>query len=162
MKLRFGLFERKALTGAELAVRIYQISSLLPLPYLLIAAGSPPLITKSGLLSVLFDLGCMVLPRPELRALSLLYRLSASEIAVHFAILLPALIVGLAAERLLKNKRRGRLWRIAYAAWIGLDLLVRFLLPHLSFPLWAAVTGFAVRLSCLALILLDLRAARKS
>lgn len=161
--MKFGLNERHALTGAECAVRVFQLTSLLPLLYLFTLSGYPPLITKSGLFSALFDLGIMALPRLEALGAAALYRLSLSDLIVFFSILLLALVAGLAAGRLLKGgERRARVLRWAYAGWIALDLILRLLPPKLPFPLWAAVLGFVVRLGCLALILLDLRAAKKA
>lgn len=160
MKLRFGIGQRKTMSGAELAVRVFQITSLLPLAYLLTAPGYPYLFTRSGLLSVLFDLGAAALPRAELWLLSLLYRLSASEVAVHFVILALALGAGLAAHSLSQSspaRRRG--CRIVYAGWLALDLLLRLLLRAPSFPLWALIAGFLLRGACLALVLLDLKHA---
>ena len=161
--MKFGLNERRALTGTECAVRVFQIATLLPLLFFLILSGYPALIMQTGLFAALFDLGCMVLPRAELWGAAALYRLSMSEIAVFFSILALALFIGLAAGRLLKGSSRcALLTRWIYAGWIALDLFLRLLLRAPSFPLWAAVIGFCVRLACLIFVLLDLRAAKKA
>ena len=162
--IKFGVNLRKNLTGAELAVRIFQISALLPLTYLLLGSGYPRVFTQYGLFSVLFDLGLAALPRLETLGLSLLYRLSGSELTIYFLMLVVALAVGLLANSLLKGSgKRPFAVRAVWAGLIALDLAFRFVpLPFASLPVWARIFGFAVRLGCLALILLDLRAARRA
>ena len=159
--MKFGVNLRKGLTGAEFGVRVFQIVSLLPLLYILAVAVSPAVITKRSLLSFLFDLGVSAIPRAEALALSALYRASASEVAVYFAILLTALAAGLAAGRLLKGKHKTAVTaRKICAALIAADLVLR-LLPlrfNKGFGLPAAALGFALQLGCLILIVLDLRA----
>lgn len=160
--MKFGVNLRGRLTGAELAVRVFQIATLLPLSYILLASGYPYLYTHEGLFSVLFDLGLASLPKAEALALSLLFRRSASEILAFFTALAAAIAFGLLAERLLKGSER--LARGSRRAWLGLialDLILRCLpLPFAPLPLYAQIIGFLVRLGCLLLILLDLRAAR--
>ena len=162
--MKFGVNIRGKLTGAELAVRVYQIAALLPLGYMLLASGYPYLLTKNGLFSVLFDLGLASLPRAEALGLSLLYRRSASELAVYFTMLALALTVGLLANALLKGgEKKPRVSRAVWASLIALDLVFRFIpLPFAELPLYARIVGFALRLGCLALILLDLRAAKRA
>ncbi len=82
--------------------------------------------------------------------------------AVFFVMLAIALAVGILADNVLKGSdARAKRSRIVWAALIALDLLFRFVpLPFEALPLYAAAFGFALRLGCLALILLDLRAAR--
>ena len=162
--MKFGLNPRKRLTGAELAVRVQQVCALLPVLYLFAASGFPAILSIRSPLSVLFDLGISALPRAESLGLSLLYRLSRSEVWVNFALLGFALVLGLAAGALLRGApRRARLARWAMLVWIGADLLLR-LLPlgcNRAFGLPAALVGFAVQALCLALTALDLRADRR-
>ena len=162
--MKFGVDLRGKLTGAEIAVRVYQIAALLPLGYMLLASGYPYLLTKNGLFSVLFDLGLASLPRAEALGLSLLYRRSASELAVYFTMLVIALAVGLLANALLKGgAKKARVSRLVYAGLIALDLVFRLVpLPFASLPVWAQALGFLVRAGYLALILLDLRAAKRA
>lgn len=160
--MKFGINLRRVLTGAELAVRIFQVTTLLPLTYMLVGAGLPYLYTHRSLFSVLFELGLAGLLRAETLGLSLLYRKSGSEMAVFFVMLAIALAVGILADNILKGSdARAKRSRIVWAALIALDLLFRFVpLPFEALPLYAAAFGFALRLGCLALILLDLRASR--
>ena len=160
--MKFGINLRKTLTGAELAVRIFQVTTLLPLAYMLVGVGMPYLYTHKGFFSVLFELGLAGLPRAETLGLSLLYRISGSEMLVFFVMLAVALAVGILAESLLKGSElRAKRSRVVWAVLIALDLLFRFVpLPFESLPVYANVFGFLLRLGCLALILLDLRAAK--
>ena len=159
--MKFGFENRKHLTGADLAVRVMQIAALLPAPYVIAIPGYPALISRRGVLSGLFDLGLSALPRLETLGLSALYHLTLSELAVYFAALGFALILGIASKRLLERFPRAA--RLMFAALIVLDLVLR-LIPlnvNRAFGLAYGIAGFAVRLGCLALILLDLRAAKQ-
>ena len=96
--------------------------------------------------------------------LAFLYRISGSEVALAFALLVPALVFGLAAGRLLREKGSAANARRVFALLIGLDLLSR-LIPlrfNLAFGLPFAILGFLLRLGCLALVWLDLRAEKKA
>lgn len=159
--MKFGLNDRKYLTGGGLYVRILQIAALLPVLYVVVAPSYPPILTQRSALSVLFDLGFSALPRWEMLGLSALYRVTASEIAVCFALLIPALAFGLAAKKL--PEKHARTARLVCAALVAADLVLR-LLPlkfNTAFGLPCAAAGFALRLGCLLLLLLDLRAAKK-
>ena len=101
--LEFGIDIRRKLTGADLYVRILQICSLLPLPYIFLARSHPPILSTRNLLSALFDTGVCALPRIEAFALSWLYRLTLSEVAVYFVILAIALALGIIAGRILRG-----------------------------------------------------------
>ena len=60
-------------------------------------------------------------------------------------------------------QRFPRAARLAFALCVAVDLILR-LLPlsiNSAFPVACSIIGFAVRLGCLALILLDLRAAKQ-
>ncbi len=161
--MKFGLEEKKRMTGAGLYARAFQLTALLPVLYFFAVPNYMPVITKPGILSFLFDLGISALPRSEALILSCVYRLTSNEIIVHFAILLTAFAFGIAANKLLKGSpKTARTARIVFAVLIGADLLIR-LLPlrfNIAFGLGTAIAGFAVRLVCLMLILCDLRAAR--
>ena len=161
-RLRFGVGLRGTLSCAELAVRFLQGAALPPALFILLVSAYPPAMLHRGIAAVLFELGLSALPRWELLLLSLSYRLSGSEIAVTFALLVPALIFGLIAGRLLRSKRSAVAARKVYAALILADLVLR-LLPfrfNLAFGWPFAVAGFLLRLGCLLLVLLDLRAAK--
>ncbi len=163
--MKFGIGIRKALSGAGLYVMIFQIASLLPAVYIVIASGYMGIFAKTGVFSVLFDLGASAIPRWEALCVSLLYRLTSSEVAVHFALLGGALAFGFAAAALLRGEyRTARVSRIVFAALICADLILRLLPFHfnIAFGWPAAAVGVAVRLFCLALLLLDLRADRKN
>ena len=163
MKVRFGVGLRKALSGAELAVRFGQVCSMLCALYLLVVSTYRPAMLHLGFPAVIFDLSASALPRWWLLALAFLYRLSGSEVILAFAILVPALAVGLAAGRLLRDRGTAVTARKVYAALVLADLVLR-LLPfrfNLAFGWPFAVAGFLLRLGCLALILLDLRADKK-
>ena len=160
--MKFGLNLRKVLTGAEVSIRIQQICSILPVLYLFAAASFPVVLTRRGVSSVLFDLGFSCLPRTEALAISLLYRVSRSEVLVNFLLLGFALVLGLVAGALLHGKTAGAARRFL-VVWIAADLLLR-LRPlgfNRAFGLPAAILGFVVQALCLALCILDLRAAKE-
>ena len=161
--MKFGIAIRRQLTGGELAVRIYQIASLLPCLYVLSASGYRGIFARYGVFSVLFDLGVSALPRWEALALSALYRLTSGELYFYFTMLALALVWGLVSRPAL-GERTGVTIRRIWAGLIAADLVFR-LIPlrcNLVLGLPMAAAGFAVRLACLALILLDLRAHRRS
>jgi len=161
--MRFGLDERRFITGTGLYSRVFQITALLPAVYILLAAGYMELTTRQGPLAFLFNAGISALPRIEALALSFAYRITSSEIVVDFAVLAGGFVFGLIVKKLLfGDEKTARRTRIVLAALIGADLLIR-LLPlrfNMAFGLTAAATAFAVRLCCLILIVMDLRAAR--
>ena len=159
--MKFGVSVRNRLTGADLAVRVYQVISILPVLYLLVAAGYPALFASRNLFSFLFDLGVSALPRAEALCAAFVYRMTASEIVFSMAFLVLALAVGLIANRVLHGER-ARIARMVYAALIGADLLIRLIPLHVSgvFGMPVTILAFLIRLGCLALILLDLRAER--
>lgn len=163
-RITFGTDIRRAISGADLYVRLYQIMSLLPVLYILVAAGHPKILTGRNVLTWLFDCGINAIPRAESLLLSWVYRQTASEIIVCFALLLAALAVGILGNRLFRdNHKTGHQTRLVFAVLIAADLLIR-LLPfswNAAFGLPASVFGFAVRIACLILIILDLRAERK-
>jgi len=166
MKIRFGINENKCLTGAELYVRIFQITSLLPILYIFGVSGYPAIITGSNILSFLFDVGMMGIPRAESLALSFAFRLFSSELVVYFALLVIALLFGAVAGKLLKNAsyRTAKTSRFVFAALIAIDIIFRLIPVRLNLALGipAAAVGLALRLACLVLVLLDLRAAKRA
>lgn len=160
--MKFGFENRRQLTGADLYVRIFQVASLLPALYILILPGYPGIVTHRSVLSALFDLGFSALPRTETLLLSLLYRRTGSEILMFFALLLAALMFGILSKRLLA--RTPRATRLVCALLICADFALR-LLPlrvNTAFGQPYSAIGFAVRVLCLALIAMDLNAAKQS
>ena len=159
--MRFGINIRKKLTGAEIYVRVFQISSILPVLFVLAASGYTAVLTNRGIFSFLFRLGLSAVPSLEALALSLVYRRTASEVLLAFVLLGTALVFGLAVNRLLTGSHRTA-WacRVVLLVLVGADLVLR-LLPlgfNGAFGLPAAILGFVIRLGCLAFIALDLRA----
>ncbi len=164
MKVKFGVGVRNALSGAELAVRFGQVCSMVCAVYLLAVSTYRPAVLHRGPLSALFSLGASALPRWWQLLLSWIYRLSGSEVLLAFAILVPALAFGLAAGRFLRDKGTAVAARRVCGALILADLVFR-LLPfrfNLAFGLPFAIAGFLLRLGCLALVFLDLRAEKKT
>jgi hypothetical protein len=162
--MKFGVAVRNKLTGAGLYVRAMQVSALLPALYIFVASGYPALLRSANVLTFLFGLGCSLLPRGETLAVSSLYRATGSELWVYFALVCFALAFGLLADALLRSRTAGRPARLAFAALVAADLLLR-LVPlrfNLAFGWPCAVLGFLGRGVCLALILLDLRAEKKA
>ena len=162
-RVEFGIDIRRNLTGADLYVRIFQICSLLPLPYIFVATAHPDIFSTRNLFSALFDTGISALPRAEAFALSYLYRASSSEVAVYFVILAAAMALGFIAARVLRGEPETsiRFHKIA-AALIALDLAVRVIpvKANAAFGIPFAVLGFAVRAACLYLLIRDLRITR--
>lgn len=161
-RIEFGIDKRRKLTGADLYVRIFQICSLLPLPYIFLARPHPPVLSTRNLLSVLFDTGICAIPRVEAYALSFLYRQTLSEVAVYFTILAVALALGIIAARILRGNPEAsiRFHKIA-AVLIAADLVIRVIpvKANLAFGIPLAAAGLAVRAFCLYLVIRDLKAA---
>ncbi len=161
--MRFGLNPRRAATGAETAVLIWQIAALLPAPYMLFASGYRGLFMSRGPLAWLCDAGFSILPRAETLLLSLAYRRTESELVVFFAALIAALVWGVVSRRLLRGERTAVPVRWVLLALIGADIVLRLLpLPfNGAFGTAMAVLGLVVRLGSFVLVLLDLRAHRR-
>ncbi len=164
MRVEFGFNDRKKLTGAGLAVLVMQISSLLPLLYIILFDGYPSVITRDDIVSWLFDLGITAIPRWEALILSVIYRRYLSELAVYFLLAGIAFIYGIAAGKLLKSDPgKAALFRKILVVLLGVDLVIR-LLPfrfNLAFGMPFAVISFLIRLGCLALVLKDFQAVRR-
>ena len=161
-RVEFGIDIRRKLTGADLYVRILQICSLLPLPYIFLARSHPPILSTRNLFSVLFDTGVCTLPRVEAFALSWLYRLTLSEVAVYFVILAIALALGIIAGRILRGDPEASIrFHKVIAVLIALDLVIRVIpiKANIAFGIPLAVIGLAVRAICLYLVIRDLKAA---
>ena len=161
----FGAPQRKSLTGAELAIRVFQVFSLLPVPYIAASSVRPATMLGEGPLAHLASLGFASVPRAEALLLSTCYRATMSEISVTAILLVAALACGIVLRRLLaKDGGSAAPVRWAYAVWLALDLALR-LVPapfNLAFGVVPEALGFAVRLACLALVLLDLRAMARA
>ncbi len=163
--MTFGVNLRKQRTGADVCVLIFQLSALLAVPYVFVASGYLYLVTYRSVLAALFDLGLSALPRWETLAVSWIYRQSSSEVIAYFVMLIAALASGLLAKRFLQGSHEtGVRIRIIESALIALDLIARLLPFHFNaaYGTVCAVLGFAVRLACLALLILDLRADRRA
>lgn len=161
-RVRFGIDVRKKLTGADIYVRGFQIASMLPVIYLFTASGYMKILTKQGVLSLLFDLGAAVLPRGETLLLSSLYRATSSEMVMIFTMLGISLVFGLLSNIIFReNEARGIRARKVFIVLIAADLLVR-LIPmkfNLAFGWPMAIIGFLVRAGFIALLIMDIRAA---
>lgn len=163
-RVEFGIDIRRKLTGADLYVRILQICSLFPLPYIFLARSHPPILSTRNLFSALFDTGICALPRIEALALSCLYRLTLSEVAVYFVILAIALALGIIAGRILRGDPEASIcFHKVIAVLIASDLVIRVIpiKANIAFGIPFAVIGLAVRAICLYLVIRDLKAADK-
>ncbi len=161
-RVEFGIDIRRKLTGADLYVRIFQICSLLPLPYIFVATAHPDIFSTRNLLSVMFDTGIAALPRAEAFALSYLYRASSSEVAVYFVILAVALALGFIAARVLRGDSGASVrFHKTAAALITADLVIRVIpvKANLAFGILFAASGFIIRAACLYLVVRDLKPA---
>ena len=163
-RVEFGIDIRRKLTGADLYVRIFQICSLLPLPYIFVATAHPAILGTKNVLSVLFDLGLCMIPRAEAFGLSYLYRLTYSEVAVYYVMPAAALALGIAAGRILRGNPEASVnFHKALEVLICLDLVIRIVpvRANLAFGIPAAIAGFAVRAIYLYLVIRDLKAANQ-
>ena len=160
-RIEFGINKRRKLTGADLYVRIFQICSLLPLPYIFVATAHPAILGTRNPLSILFDLGMCMIPRAEAFGLSYIYRITYSETAVYFLLPVLALVLGVIADRMLRGDLKASVnFHKTLAVLICLDLVIRIVpvRANLAFGIPAAIAGFAVRAACLYLVICDLKA----
>ena len=165
MRVEWGIEWRKCVSGTQLAVWAFQVASLLPLAFLLAIVGYPAIVTTDNVLTAAFKLGMMAIPRIATIGLAHLYRITGSELAIHFALATGALAVGLVLGRLLQGSENVRIrLRQALAVLIAADIAMS--LPPLPFNSvygpGFAVAGIAVKLACLAFVILDLRAAKQA
>lgn len=161
--MKFGIDIRGRLTGADIAVRIVQIASALPMLYFVILSGWLSLLTQDTPLTYLFSLGVCAIPRAVALGLSALYRHTGGEVLFSMLLAAAALFYGVVMNRLLHSER-GRTARIVLVVLITIDLIAR-LLPlgfTEAFGLPCEIIAFALRAVCLVLILLDLRADKKA
>ena len=160
--MSFG-FDRKKLTGATLALRILELSSMLLPLYVMAAVGYPRLLTVESVISFLCRLGASLIPRVWLLGLGWLYKLTAKELLVCFALLIPALLIGIGTDNLLRARAEtARRARIGLAAFLALEIVLHLLPLRLNgvFGTSANLIAAAVLALCLALTLLDLRAEK--
>ena len=159
--IRFGFDSKKTLTGADAYVRIMQTAAMLPAAYILIASGYLYVFAVNGLLSLAFDIGITALPRWFVLILSFVYRKTASEVIVFFMMTAGALVFGLILDRLLKGKEEiQKKLRCILIALIAVDLILRIIPLGFAAQFGTAVSivGATVRIACLGLLLMDLRA----
>lgn len=162
-RVEFGIDIRRKLTGADLYVRIFQICSLLPLPYMFLATAHPAILGTRNLFSVLFDTGISSLPRLEAYVLSCLYRLTLSEVAVYFFVLAIALALGFISSRVLRGNPEASIrFHKAAEVFITLDLAIRIIpvKANIAFGIPAAAFGIVIRAACLYLVIRDLKTAK--
>ena len=160
--MSFG-FDRKKLTGATLALRSLELSSMLLPLYVMAAVGYPRLLTVESVFSFLCRLGASLIPRVWLLGLGWLYKLTAKELLVCFALLIPALLIGIGTDNLLRARAEtARRARIGLAAFLALEIVLHLLPLRLNgvFGTSANLIAAAVLALCLALTLLDLRAEK--
>ena len=128
MKITFGIRHRKVINGAALYLKIFQITSLLALPYIFLINVYPAVITGRNIWSVLFELGIVSVPRAEALLLSCIYKLTLNEVIVYFILLVIAFVYGLILNRLLDGpEKRAVLLRKILIVLIGTDLILRLL-----------------------------------
>lgn len=154
----------KKLGKTQYYVRIFQITTLLPLLYIFVASAQASLFVYGGFPGILFDLGIGCLPRAEVYLMSVAYHLTRNELVIYFGILVYALVFGMVINRLLSGKSRTKhVTRMVLAACIGCDLIVRLLPIRLNtvLPVGYLIAGLAVRAVCLWLVLSEEAEARK-
>lgn len=160
MKIRFGVNDRKVTSGAALYLKIFQISSLMPLPYIFLITVYPAVVSGSNIWSVLFDLGLVLLPRAELLLMSFIYRVTLNEVLIYFIPLVLAFVWGLILKKIFNGTEKGAvLIRKILIIAIFCDLVLR-LLPfsfNYSYPWYFVVIGCLVRAACLIFLILDLK-----
>lgn len=162
--LKFGMDERRALSGAELYVRIFQVTALMPVLYIFIATGHMSIMSTRNVLSILFDIGMSALPRVETLGISWVYRMTRSECIVVFIPLAIAIALGAMGAKWFKgNAELSRRVHKVLAVLIACDLVLRVVpvAASLAFGLPAQIAGFAIRAVCLFLIVMDMRADKK-
>ena len=99
--------------------------------------------------------------RLEAYALSCLYRMTSSEVAVYFVILAIALALGSISGRVLRGNPEASIrFHKAAAVFITLDLAIRIIpvRANIAFGIPAAVFGLAVRAVCLYFVIRDMKA----
>ena len=162
--MKFGLNIRNKITGADLYLKLFQISAVLPVLYILVLSGYPSIITRKSFAGFIFEIGISLLPRAESLLVSFLYKSRLSEMLAAFIPLIIALIYGIIANKLVKKDDKiSRTVHIVFIVLIAVDLAVR-LIP-LSFnsksglAVW--IITFLIRALCLVFNILDLHFYKK-
>ena len=150
--------KNKAFSGARAAVVAFQIACLVPALFVVLASVYPYAMAAGGGYALFCDLGVSSLPRWLALGVSLLYRLTKSEVAAALALPAVALALGIVGKRLLDGKKTARVARIVLSAAIGADLVLRIWpLSWVSLYGWGCtVFAFLFRAACLGLLLWDL------
>ena len=117
--------KRKLPSGSELYTLIFQVVSLLPLPYMVLLTGSFSVLIRHGMTAVMFELFMACVPRIWLFIVSALYRVTINEILVYFLILSVPLALGLYVKKYLYEKDRMRILSKILIIFTLTDLLVR-------------------------------------
>ena len=163
--IQFGIDVRGKLTGADLYVKIMQAAAVLVLPYVFLTTSYQVVLTKVNVFSLLFDLGISSLPRIEALGLSLIYRLTASEVVFFFVMMAIALIFGIVSDRLLhEGYERALRTRKVFMVLIAIDLVIRIIPMKFNAPFGIpmAIIGSLVRVFCIFLIYRDISEDKKS
>ena len=160
--MKFGL-SNKDRTGAWLAVRLFQIVSFVPALVFLVISGYRGVLAENGVFPTLFSSGMCSLPCWETMGLSVLYRVTRSEVLIHFLLLGVALIVGLVTAPLLRgSEKTGRVLRFVLLGVLVLDIPLGILFNIYGyFGLVPVVCGSVIRIGFAGLIVADLIAAGK-
>lgn len=150
--------KKRAFSGARLAVAAFQIACIIPALFVVLASVYPYAMAAGGGYALFCDLGVVSLPRWLALGVSLLYRMTKSEVALALALPAAALALGIALKVLLDGGRTARITRIVLAVAIGADLVLRIWpLSWISPYGWGcAVFGFLFRAACLGLVIWDL------
>ena len=160
--MKFGISVKNRFSGAWLSVRLFQVISILPAVYLFVSSGYRAVLQGKNVFSFLFSFGLSALPCGETLGLSALYRITHSEILIHFLLLGLALAVGIVFDLLLrKSKETGLVLRVVMLLVLASDipLIFIFRIP-IFFGTVPVVCGLAVRLVHIVLIVADLFAAK--
>ena len=163
MRIRFGTDFRKALTGADLTIRMIQAGALLMVPYIFIASGHMAVLLKPGIFSVLFDMGIAAIPRLLTLGLSYLYMRTGHEVMVLFIALAFALVLGIIGNRVFRESTDHAVrWRKIFLALIIIDTVICLIPLHFNavFGLPQAAFSIILRAAFIIMILLDLKNAQ--
>ncbi len=140
-------------------VILFQIISLLPLPYIMLSTSSHSIYDGKGIFGVLCSLGISSLPRAEALGISCVYRLVLSELAVYFMLLVAALILGVAVKKLISvSDKCAKITLTALSVLIFADIIIRFIpfrFNKIYGPVFWAVSVL-IRAVFLILVLSDL------
>ena len=162
--MKFGISNKNRFSGAWLAIRLFQVISFIPAAFFLVISGYRGILAENNVLSFLFSFSLCSLPCGETAGLSALYRVSHSEVLVHFLLLGVALAVGLITDPILRgSEKAGRVLRFVLLGVLALDIPLGILFNiHGYFGLVPVICGSAIRLGLAGLIVADLFAAKRS